>query len=447
MEKPEVVALIVLNESDDDEEDVMQIRTIDDGAPRNARDAVACSLTTRPFEGRDRPTVDLDALATQQEMDSSRDEEDFSSWPFRYRNKPAAASPSARAAAAAEARMAGNFLALDEENLLSDLFGSESGDAKNHSKNRIAQRKKQREVEEEASVEQPARKLRKMRSRERGVAHPKLKPLEIIGGEAKTTVKAPTSPAGAHDSLEDSVEDVDGEECPLCGQRFSADVLQAHVEAELEQGNLSSATTTSSSSSSTGNNDQAGGARPLLARSRSGAGAGVEVVVLDDDNDGEEEEIESSGETAECPFCQRRFRQGVELEEHVQHEMAVREPCRGGVASARARLGDEGEGRTKAPVTRPPLPLLRHNSRKLPSSFGAGAATAGTLSPYLTKRAQTCTRSPSSPPSPSASPTPIALVPSTQSAMVGGEDQPEDEDEDNYADVTFNFQCAPRPLL
>ncbi|MFN7146244.1 MAG: hypothetical protein ACK4YP_20900 [Myxococcota bacterium] len=30
-----------------------------------------------------------------------------------------------------------------------------------------------------------------------------------------------------HVALEDSVEDVEGEECPLCGQRFGADLLQA----------------------------------------------------------------------------------------------------------------------------------------------------------------------------------------------------------------------------
>ncbi|ELR25065.1 uncharacterized protein ACA1_287640 [Acanthamoeba castellanii str. Neff] len=413
MEKQEVVAVIVLDESE--EEELVQLEVHESER-----------ATT---EG----SVDLDGLATQQvEMNSSRDEDEddeaFAPWPFKQRNKPPATT--SRSASAAKPK-ADDFKALDEEELLADLFGAADD-------NRSQKLRKKRADEAEA----PARKLRKTRSRERGVVHPKLNPLKITGGNAKAKPPSPVAldergveeeEKEEENALEDSVEDVEGEECPLCEQRFSADLLQAHVEAELEQRNPSAA-----------GGQQAPRPQPP---SRSGAGPGVEGVVLDDE---EEEEIECSGDgggpegdKAECPFCQRHFRRGVELEEHVHHEMTLRENGgSGGASGEQARRGGAGECEGRRTVTRTRLPLVRQSSRKLPSSFGANDAPAdGTLNSFFAKRAPASASSSSS----SSSSGSVALVPDSQPARSqkrpateGGEEGAEDED--NYDDVTFNFK-------
>jgi hypothetical protein len=368
-------------------------------------------------------------------MNSSRDEDEddeaFAPWPFKQRNKPPATT--SRSASAAKPKKADDFKALDEEELLADLFGAADD-------NRSQKLRKKRADEAEA----PARKLRKTRSRERGVVHPKLNPLKITGGNAKAKPPSPVAldergveeeEKEEENALEDSVEDVEGEECPLCEQRFSADLLQAHVEAELEQRNPSAA-----------GGQQAPRPQPP---SRSGAGPGVEVVVLDDE---EEEEIECSGDgggpegdKAECPFCQRHFRRGVELEEHVHHEMTLRENGgSGGASGEQARRGGAGECEGRRTVTRTRLPLVRQSSRKLPSSFGANDAPAdGTLNSFFAKRAPASASSSSS----SSSSGSVALVPDSQPARSqkrpateGGEEGAEDED--NYDDVTFNFKCV-----
>jgi hypothetical protein len=410
MEKQEVVAVIVLDESE--EEEVVQLEVHE-------------SERATTTEG----SVDLDGLATQEqgEMNSSRDEdgddEAFSPWPFKQRNKPPATTSRA---SAAKPKEADDFKALDEEELLADLFGAADDN-----------RPKKLRKKSTDEAEPPARKLRKTRSRERGVVHPKLNPLKITGGNTKAKPPSPEEEVEAENGLEDSVEDVEGEECPLCGQRFSADLLQAHVEAELEQRAPSAA----------------GGqqARRPQPRSQSGAVPGVEVVVLDDED--EEEEIDCSGDgggpegdKAECPFCQRHFRRGVELEEHVHHEMTLRENGGGGGASGeQTRRGGAGEcegGRRT--VTRTRLPLVRQNSRKLPSSFGANDAPAdGTLNSFFAKRAPALASSTAS----SSSSGSVALVPDSQPARSQKRPATEDgeddaEDEDNYDDVTFNFKCV-----
>jgi len=300
-------------------------------------------------------------------------------------------------------------LGEEEEELLTNLFPGEaekkrpdltsSTSSSNIAPTMLKRKATRREGEAEGGGRTEGMlKLRKTRSVER--LHPKLKPLKILG--APEPVPLPSRSGrrrkGRNGRAEDGEEkgrdeegeqeEVDGEECPLCGVCFAADLLEAHVESELDQQKRQQ--------------QQLG----LLATS----GEEGPSVLLLEEGGGSERPL-----TGECPFCRRHFRCGPELESHVSLEMA---------ACERAGGGEERIPTTSTATTTNATATTQKRAR-LPCSFSLPNCASKPL-----KR----------PPTWQTQPGAIIVGDSQPAASHRTREADANSDEDNYDDVTFNFR-------